>query len=217
MNNNLLSRGQHVSRFHGAQPNPAMSPQSVPGGQQRVAVGGYFQPRDPACYPPLPVPAGLLAPGAILRDCDVPIMALSQALPGGQERCVQVFPTRGTLVVDGVRACNGCFEILITRLEAGGISYDRLGNGLFDVGLWNTQFCKCPIDIGCVQRDNPISICFRAFGTPTEPPFLNLAFYGVRDQAQGCYPGLATVLAAQGYVPGAVGFGPQPAVAGPVM
>lgn len=221
MNGNMLARRPH--------PNPGAF---VPQGAQRVAVGGGFVPAgcgyggprgqwgtgnygEAWASPnagggasnlpnmaPMGDPGAFVNPAQVLRQALVPIQIISQAEAGGVEKCVQSFPDHGRLYVNGARACNGCFEILLTRLTAGGTDMNRLGNTMIDAGIYNTDNCNCPIDLGCVQRDQPISMCFRAFGTPTELPYLNFAFFGTRDQAfNSCDPGLALALAAGSQYP----------------
>lgn len=219
-NSNILAR------------RPANPAAFVPQGAQRVAVGGDFIPAgcgfgaprsgwgtgnygmtyaspnavvNASSLPnmaPMGAPGAFVNPAQVLRQALVPIAVISQAAAGGQEQCVQSFPDHGRLYVNGVRSGNGFFEILLTRLTAGGTDMNRLGTALIDAGIYNTDNCNCPIDLGCVQRDQPISVCFRAFGTPTELPFLNLTFFGTRDQAfNSCEPGLALALAASSQYP----------------
>ena len=228
MQGNALSRQAQLSRFGFQQQpvqQPVMHPQQVPQGQRRVAVGGcgwegragwgtgnyqcsWASPNAVVNASSLPNMAPLgprnifAGPGSVIRQALVPISCISQAEAGGVEKCIQCFPDHGRLYVNGARAGNGFFEIILTRLTAGGTDNNKLGNTFIDVGIYQSDDMYLPIDLGCVQRDSPISICFKAFNTPTDLPFLNLHFFGTRDQAHNsCEPGLALALNATGQYP----------------
>lgn len=211
------------------QPSQAPQPQMVPQGNPRVAVGGNcgwegragwgsgnYQPTfaspnaivNASALPnmaPMGPPQIFAGPGSVIRQALVPISCISQAAPGGVEKCIQVFPDHGRLYVNGVRAANGFFEILGTRLTAGGADNNRWGNTLIDIGIYQSDDMFLPIDLGCVNRESPISVCFRAFETPSVLPYLNLTFFGTRDQSwNSCEPGLALALNATGQYPAMV-------------
>jgi len=151
---------------------------------------------------PLGPPDAFAGPASVVRQALVPISCISQAEAGGVEKCIQAFPDHGRLYVNGIRSGNGFFEVIATRVTAGGLDNNRLGNTFIDVGIFNSDDMYLPFDGGCVNRDNPISVCFRSFQTPTELPFLNLHFFGTRDQSwNSCEPGLAMALNATGQYP----------------
>lgn len=228
--NNLLSRSapMMVRMPNGALVVPARMPaHAVPQGAQRLGVGQGVTWGDTragwgsgnynvamaspdavvnASMLPQMAPLGpsnvFVGPGAVIRQALVPISCISQAEAGGQEKCIQCFPDNGRLYVNGIRAGNGFFEIVLTRITAGGIDANRLGNTFIDVGIFNSDDMYLPFDGGCVNRDAPISVCFKSFGTPSELPFLNLHFFGTRDEAwNSCEPGLALALNASGQYP----------------
>ncbi len=228
---NLLSRAQLMGMPQGAHfpaQQQMMPAHAVPQGGQRVAVGqGEGVPwaatrapwgsgnygtamasPDAVTTPMLPNMAPLgpsnvfVNPGAVIRQALVPISCISQAEAGGVEKCIQCFPDNGRLYVNGIRAGNGFFEIVLTRITAGGLDANRLGNTFIDAGIFNSDDMYLPFDGGCVNRDNPVSVCFKSFGTPSELPFLNIHFFGTRDQAwNSCEPGLALALNATGQYP----------------
>lgn len=151
---------------------------------------------------PLGPPNTFAGPGAVIRQALVPISCISQCEAGGVEKCIQAFPDYGRLYVNGVRGGNGFFEIILTAIRAGGTDINRLGNTFIDAGIFNSDDMYLPFDGGCVNRDSPISVCFKSFQTPTELPFLNLHFFGTRDQSwNSCEPGLALALNATGQYP----------------
>ncbi len=185
----------------------------VPWGATRTAWGGgnynaAMASPDAVTTPMLPNMAPLgpqnvfAGPGVVVRQALVPISCISQAEAGGVEKCIQCFPDHGRLYVNGIRAGNGFFEMILTRITAGGLDANRLGNTFIDAGIFNSDDMYLPFDGGCVNRDSPISVCFKSFGTPSELPFLNLHFFGTRDQAwNSCEPGLALALNATGQYP----------------
>jgi hypothetical protein len=224
---NKLSRsaimGIHPQIAH--VPARGMPAHAVPQGAQRVAVGqmpwdqtrtgpgggnysaAMSSPNSPA-YPmlsnvaPLGAPDTFAGPAAVIRQALVPISCISVCEAGGVEKCIQCFPDNGRLYVNGVRAGNGFFEVVLTRITAGGLDNNRLGNTYIDAGIFNSDDMYLPFDGGCVNRDNPISVCFKSFQTPTELPYLNLHFFGTRDQSwNSCEPGLALALNATGQFP----------------
>lgn len=224
MNRNLLSRNNLVRLPDGqvvvmpAHAVPQGAPvqavgQGVPWGDTRGPwgsgnYGAAMASPDAVTTPMLPNMAPLgpsqvfVSPGAVIRQALVPISCISQAEAGGVEKCIQCFPDNGRLYVNGIRAGNGFFEIILTRITAGGLDSNRLGNTFIDVGIFNSDDMYLPFDGGCVNRDNPISVCFKSFGAPSDLPFLNLHFFGTRDQAwNSCEPGLALALNASGQYP----------------
>lgn len=225
-NQNLLSRMAQVERF-AAMPQARQQVQQVPQGGQRVAVGAMpmatpweatramwgsgnynaamASPNAVVNASMLPNMAPMADPGyfanpqTVIRQALVPISCISQAEAGGVEKCIQCFPDHGRIYVNGVRAGNGFFEIILTRLTAGGTDNNKLGNTFIDAGIYNSADMYLPIDLGCANRDSPISVCFKAFNTPSDLPWLNLTFFGTRDQAHNsCDPGLALALNAGG-------------------
>jgi|GEM_PF-5547384 len=154
---------------------------------------------------PMAAPVQFANPATVIRQALVPISIISQAESGGQVKAVQTFPNNGRLYVNGVLGGNGFFEIIITRITAGGLDANRIGNDNIDAGIYFSQDIYKPFDGGCVNRDNPITVAFRSFQTPSELPFLNLHFFGTRDQAwNSCEPGLAVALQATGQIPTAI-------------
>jgi hypothetical protein len=225
---NMLSRQAQVDRFGGHRQRGAFQPrqqhQAVPQGERNVAVGGVMDWQDSRSMwgsgnynasmaspnavvnasmlpnmAPLGQPGNFANPQTVIRQALVPISCISQAEAGGVEKCIQCFPDHGRLYVNGVRSGNGFFEVILTRLTAGGTDNNKLGNTFIDAGIYNSDDMFLPIDLGCANRDSPISVCFKSFNTPSDLPFLNLTFFGTRDQAHNsCDPGLALALAAGG-------------------
>jgi hypothetical protein len=224
MSQNLLSRTQQFHRLQGV-PSGAKAAAvggnmmmynpngngATPWNQVQTVVGGgnYAQQwADPnastnaASLPnvaPMAAPVQFANPATVIRQALVPISIISQAEAGNQEKCVQTFPDNGRLYVNGILGGNAFFEIILTRMTAGGLDSNRMANTMIDAGIFFSQDIYKPFDGGCVNRDNPISVCFKAFNTPSELPFLNLHFFGTRDQAwNSCEPGLAIALQATG-------------------
>ena len=212
-----------VSRFQGPQAQP------VPAGAQALAVGacppaglpqstwGGYNPPGPSDQQPWAPWTGATAPMrapsagvppsmfanelSVLRQGCAPLGLISEAAPGIQERVLTVFPQVGRLYGFGLKSCNGCFELILTRLVSSGSTADRLG-GPIDPGFYNTTGCMCCFDFGCISRDSPVSVTFRSFTAQSTLPVLNMGIVGIWDQAwNACDPGLAAALISSGALP----------------
>lgn len=198
MNQHQLARNSQVQAAR-----QRLAQRQVPGGAYGANVAGcgpnfnqgYFPvgPNDPqqGWYPvPVmnmdianvapPIPAANYANpyGALKRD----LVPLGFCVESGPDPVTIEVSCRGGsyFYAGGISTCNECFQIKITAIEIGGCDYNIICGDGVDAGLWNTDDCYCPLDLGCISNFQPAVISFEAFNSPSVFPFLNGALWGVR-------------------------------------
>lgn len=165
---------------------------------QNIMSEGWGDPSLPNAAPRVP-PELLVNPYQILQNFYSPLGFRAQAAAGGALTTVSVFPTQGLFFGAGIRTFNQPDEILIQRISAAGADI-ALNAGPFDAAAYNTIECFCPIDVGCFQRNDPLTISFSSIGTPSVAPFLNGVIFGTQQQSyKACYPGLGSALGCGAY------------------
>lgn len=156
-------------------------------------------------------PAGLVNPYQVIQQNYSPL-GIRMPLPGGgAPATLSAFPNHGLFYIAGVRVCNECDEVDIIRITTGGADLAR-NAAPFDAAAYNTIECFCPVDWGCISKEQPLNITAAAVGTPSVGPTLNAILFGTQQQSwNSCYPGLP---AAIGLQPGVYGMPAAGAIPG---
>lgn len=146
--------------------------------------------------------AGLVNPYQVIQQNYSPL-GIRFALPlNGDAATISVFPNHGLYYIAGVRVCNECDEVEIVRVTTGGADLAR-NAAPFDAAAYNTIECFCPVDWGCISKEQPLNLTARSVGTASVPTVLNAILFGTQQQSwNSCYPGLP---AAIGLQPGVYG------------
>lgn len=147
-------------------------------------------------------PAGLVNPYQVIQQNYSPLGIRMPLMTTGPST-VSIFPNHGLFYIAGVRVCNECDEVDIIRITTGGADLAR-NAAPFDAAAYNTIECFCPVDWGCISKEQPLNITAEPVGTPSVAPTLNAILFGTQQQSwNSCYPGLP---AAIGLQPGAYGM-----------
>jgi len=140
-------------------------------------------------------PGLLVNPYQVIEQNYVPLgFRVQAAVPGGTPLTVEVFPFKGLYYIAGIKIFNDPGIIEILRFESGGSGLPR-NAAPFDAAAYNTLEPFSPVDFGCISNQQPLTITFAAFGTPSEAPFLNGVLFGTQQQSwNSCYPAIGTAL-----------------------
>jgi hypothetical protein len=160
-------------------------------GGQSYPPGAMWQPylassnNIPQTAPNLP-PGSVVNPGMAVIQNLAPLSAIVQATDPASPTTFEL-SCRQYFYGSGISSCNECFSILLNSFLVGGTDYNLLGCGPVDVGIWNTDACYCPWDIGCISTLSPATLTFTPFNTPSVLPFLNLVVWGTAvNDVRGC-------------------------------
>lgn len=149
-------------------------------------------------YARVPTPGlpGIHPLDSVLRRSNVPLGLVVPCAARGKEQVAYLFPPNGHFYVQGVRSFNSPFEVVITRLSAGGTDNNliprEMDSAAFTVGAempepgqsaeappeYDHEAGYYPQDWGCVTRDCPLTVVYRAHLSPVVPPHLNWVVYG---------------------------------------
>ena len=140
-------------------------------------------------------PELLVNPYQVIEQSYVPLgFRVRAAAPGGSPSTIEVFPFKGLYYIAGVKSFTLPGEIEMLRVESGGSGLPR-NAAPFDFAAYNTLEPFSPVDYGCISNQQPLTLTFAAFGTPSEAPFLNGVLFGTQQQSwNSCYPGLPTAI-----------------------
>lgn len=142
----------------------------------------YFNPAPPPCPPVFDI-------ATAMRLTCVPLGVQFALLPGNAPTTATFVPYAGIFQCYGISSCMPCDVALLLQITPGGSTCGLLA-GPVDPGVYNTNECMCCIPAFCTSTSEPGRITAQALGDPTEPPVMNICFFGCWSQGYGCYPGL---------------------------